>query len=645
MTELLTYVRRRARGALVGKAGYGALPTEEEDKENASPSAIGKKVAARSKDASDDAGGDRRSSWLGRVLSYSSGAFTNHQTKSKRVPKKKGKGKGGGYSRRAMPSTAAEKKERAYQQYLQDMKSYFSDVDAYELVEESPEPTESAKEAVLDANIGGDCSYSHRRQSKSNRRSSIVVRRESGVRVGGNGGGRLSRGPSMRLSTKFETVAKDEEDLGTIAEEATDGGDDDGGLVEALDDVMGGLTLDGETEETAAVADEDVTDLDRLLRECGQPAAGSGGAVRTLDDFLVEVSAGLESADGRIEVRKVGEGTFGEAFKLNNDLVLKVVPIDGDMLVNGEKQKTSGELLAEVVIHNCLRGLRGREGQNLCGAFIETHGISVCSGAYATCLLEAWEDWDAVHKSENDHVGAFQEGQLYIVFVYSDGGEDLESFRFRNFDEVRSMLLQVTLGLAVAEEELEFEHRDLHWGNILLKRTARSADDEGESNNKSKFVLRGVPLEVDTSGVRAHIIDFTLSRLEAKTGEGGDFVAFCDLSQDEWLFKGPKGDIQAETYRKMAAAVEQREGGSWSDFYPRNNVFWLQYLVDCVLSNKARQAGSSADETAVDAVELTSDECRRLRHFRKACLSQRDAKCCHDLVWHDLFRDCWKVTK
>ena len=95
MTELLTYVRRRARGALVGKAGYGALPTEEEDKENASPSAIGKKVAARSKDASDDAGGDRRSSWLGRVLSYSSGAFTNHQTKSKRVPKKKGKGKGG----------------------------------------------------------------------------------------------------------------------------------------------------------------------------------------------------------------------------------------------------------------------------------------------------------------------------------------------------------------------------------------------------------------------------------------------------------------------------------------------------------------------------------------------------------------------
>lgn len=35
---------------------------------------------------------------------------------------------------------------------------------------------------------------------------------------------------------------------------------------------------------------------------------------------------------------KVGEGTFGEAFQAGNT-VCKVVPIDGDLKVNGEVQK------------------------------------------------------------------------------------------------------------------------------------------------------------------------------------------------------------------------------------------------------------------------------------------------------------------
>jgi len=35
---------------------------------------------------------------------------------------------------------------------------------------------------------------------------------------------------------------------------------------------------------------------------------------------------------------KIGEGTYGEAFRAG-ETVCKVVPIDGDLLVNGEIQK------------------------------------------------------------------------------------------------------------------------------------------------------------------------------------------------------------------------------------------------------------------------------------------------------------------
>lgn len=35
--------------------------------------------------------------------------------------------------------------------------------------------------------------------------------------------------------------------------------------------------------------------------------------------------------------------------------------------------------------------------------------------------------------------------QCYIVFVLADGGKDLESFVLLNFNEARSLLVQVTL--------------------------------------------------------------------------------------------------------------------------------------------------------------------------------------------------------
>ena len=31
-------------------------------------------------------------------------------------------------------------------------------------------------------------------------------------------------------------------------------------------------------------------------------------------------------------------------------------------------------------------------------------------------------------------------------------------------------VLQTVLALAVAEEAVQFEHRDLHWGNLLINR-------------------------------------------------------------------------------------------------------------------------------------------------------------------------------
>ena len=71
---------------------------------------------------------------------------------------------------------------------------------------------------------------------------------------------------------------------------------------------------------------------------------------------------------------------------------------------------------------------------------------------------------------------------------------------------------QVAGALAVAEQELEFEHRDLHWGNVLIRSTKQ---------DQVTFRLNDEDFSIASHGLEVSIIDFTLSRLQK--GE------ICDL--------------------------------------------------------------------------------------------------------------------
>ncbi|XP_054795306.1 serine/threonine-protein kinase haspin homolog [Prosopis cineraria] len=108
---------------------------------------------------------------------------------------------------------------------------------------------------------------------------------------------------------------------------------------------------------------------------------------------------------------------------------------------------------------------------------------------------------------------------------------------------------------------------------------------------------------VKTYGLIISIIDFTLSRINT-----GDDVHFLDLSSDPDLFKGPKGDKQSETYRKMKEVTEDW----WEGSFPRTNVLWLIYLVDILLTKKS--------------FERTSKNERDLRSLKKRLDKYNSAK-------------------
>ncbi|XP_070385238.1 serine/threonine-protein kinase haspin-like [Dermacentor albipictus] len=153
----------------------------------------------------------------------------------------------------------------------------------------------------------------------------------------------------------------------------------------------------------------------------------------------------------------------------------------------------------------------------------------------------------------------FQETQHYVLLEFEYGGKTLERSK-ATIEQLESVFLQVACSLAVAEPELEFEHRDLHCDNVLVKPTEQQF---------AEFVLHGRKVRVRTAGVKASVIDYTLSR----TRIGGQ-VYFTDLSKDSVIFQGT-GSVQYDIYRIM----KEHNGDDWEDFRPHTNVLWLHYLL------------------------------------------------------------------
>ncbi|CAN6219667.1 unnamed protein product [Urochloa humidicola] len=320
-------------------------------------------------------------------------------------------------------------------------------------------------------------------------------------------------------------------------------------------------------------------------------------------------------------IKKLGEGTYGEAYRAGRT-VCKVVPFDGDLIVNGETQKRSEEILEEVLLSLTLNNLRSNRSDDekidSCNGFIQTKDFRVCQGPYDPFLIRAWEDYDAKRGSENDHPKDFASEQYYIVFVLADGGTDLESFALVDYNEARSLLVQVTASLAVAESACEFEHRDLHWGNILLVQ-----DESPDTNHTMSFTLQGRRMHAETFGLNVSIIDFTLSRINTGTA-----ILFLDLSADPALFQGKKGDKQAETYRRMKDITQEH----WEGSFPRTNVVWLIYLVDMVLHKmKSLALGAKVD--------------RELRTFNKRLATYESARdCLDDPFFNDILLEDAEVS-
>ncbi|XP_018010108.1 uncharacterized protein LOC108667577 [Hyalella azteca] len=269
------------------------------------------------------------------------------------------------------------------------------------------------------------------------------------------------------------------------------------------------------------------------------------------------------------DLKKIGEGAYGEVFMSVQEgrrKVFKIMPIEGNFRVNDEVQKTFDEIFSEILISIKLSELRMQGHHDSCSCFVHVLRCWCVQGSYTPRMIALWDKFDQEKQSENDRPDMYPRDQLHVVLEFGHAGQDLESYVFSDAAQALALFWQVTYGLAVAEKRFEFEHRDLHFGNILVEAT---------TDTSCSCTFEGEQIMLPTHGVRATIIDFTMSRLRHSESS----VVFNDLCKDPDVFKG-EGDYQFDIYRAMRDVV----GENWNKFEPKTNVMWLHYLLDKLIS-------------------------------------------------------------
>ncbi|KAJ2875402.1 hypothetical protein GGH93_001625 [Coemansia aciculifera] len=383
-----------------------------------------------------------------------------------------------------------------------------------------------------------------------------------------------------------------------------------------------------------------------ILAACGQtaPLDWVSGGLQACGVLLPELdSTQLSDAQmGEMESEsglcKIGEATYSEVFsaqwryvprtrydnfnskkgKVKGErlmqVALKVIPFGNPAVKSGtgEPQTTLRDLYQEIGATLALSRLSERERAKLQEArmqvkkplkpkerelganFVKAFRVCICQGPLPAPLLRAWDRWRAEYPDlcENMRPDYYPPNQLFAVFVLEMGGETLENAAVSTWKEARSIIRQLALSMALAERHNQFEHRDLHWGNIMVTR----------SNSNLTFLYQLPPtgarvksalMSIPSYKVRCTIIDYTLSRLHIDN-DAGDVAAnkpanydpaknvFYVALKDESLFQG-EGDIQYDVYRQM----RQRSKDDWEGFHPHTNVMWLTYALQKILVTKA----------------------------------------------------------
>jgi serine/threonine-protein kinase haspin len=236
--------------------------------------------------------------------------------------------------------------------------------------------------------------------------------------------------------------------------------------------------------------------------------------------------------------------------------------------------------------------------------FVRCRGVRIAQGDYPDILSNTFEDFKKIAPPEDaQNPNPAQEplqDKLYAILEMSNVGKPIDHLDQLTCFQAFDIFWIVTLSLATAEELLEFEHRDLHVGNICYKpRSITESHIDISDDLLNSMTPENKPKSrLGLSNMEITIIDFTLSRMKHEDGS----IIYSDMARFENVYVDPSLDTLEDhqflayaRVRDCAVEMQQREiaareGTAANDnviardkyerYNPRSNVVWLAYLAE-----------------------------------------------------------------
>ncbi|KAK5685420.1 hypothetical protein LTS10_003498 [Elasticomyces elasticus] len=381
--------------------------------------------------------------------------------------------------------------------------------------------------------------------------------------------------------------------------------------------------LDVEGDNVPTPADSvDIAEVPRGLNEYSQHCSE---LLQLSSHRLTPFSDWADLLSTHFSLTKIAEASFGEVYRLSlleqlpglsasDESVFKVIALQPPVssLPKAKKQRAAALKKTEAMSKpdDVANEVKLLQRMSSIPGFTNFRDVRIVQGRPPSLFVDAFRRYNVEQKTQKKEASHFpdpgkkttySDDQLWAVIEMQDAGTDLErlveSRKCTSIWSVWDVFWQVVLSLAKGEEGAQFEHRDLHLGNICVRQRSTAMPP-----SKAAAPI-DIKKKLGFTAFETTIIDYTISRCLLSGSSKDGEIAYHDLALDPTLFEGDSTEeYQYDIYRYMRgavycsnplatidetiaaeAALKAKRKPSWRKYHPVTNLVWLHYLLFTLL--------------------------------------------------------------